>query len=112
MPHAFADWYHGGIHPHRKYRQCDPIQLLRLLQHCLARGDLMLRKQFPISKQLSKPNPQATTVTLAAAMMQFRGARVSNIASWVLAPLQANNVRSEGLNGRPSDDRSSKSRVA
>ncbi|GFH31738.1 hypothetical protein HaLaN_30847 [Haematococcus lacustris] len=30
----------------------------------------------------------------------------------VLAPLQANNARSEGLNGRPSADRSSKSRVA
>ncbi|GFH09838.1 hypothetical protein HaLaN_05057 [Haematococcus lacustris] len=30
----------------------------------------------------------------------------------VLAPLQANNARSEGLNGRPNDDRSSKSRVA
>ncbi|GFH17472.1 hypothetical protein HaLaN_14121 [Haematococcus lacustris] len=28
-----------------------------------------------------------------------------------LTPLQANNGRSEGLNGRPNDDRSSKSRV-
>ncbi|GFH17885.1 hypothetical protein HaLaN_14607 [Haematococcus lacustris] len=30
----------------------------------------------------------------------------------VLAPLQANNARSEGLNGKPSADRSSKSRVS
>ncbi|GFH09681.1 hypothetical protein HaLaN_04867 [Haematococcus lacustris] len=30
----------------------------------------------------------------------------------VQLPLQANNARSEGLNGKPSADRSSKSRVA